>query len=766
MLTTRRIGAGVRTLAGWCVVLGGVVCPAGWASGQPSAQAGGTGAATSAALPVVKVQSDDTEITQSCRIELPLGGVIADANNNGVIIIRTDGITVEFTGPSRLRGAEERSPADAMTGIGVRVIGAKNVTLRNMRVSGYRVGLWATDADGLTIENVNGSGNFRQRLRSTAEREDPADWLWPHKNDQNEWATNYGAAIKVEDSSNVSISGVLVRRGQNGIILDNVQKSRVFDNDCSYLSGWGLAMWRSSDNVVSRNAFDFCVRGYSHGRYNRGQDSAGILMFEQCSRNIIAENSATHGGDGLFGFAGHEAIGQAPAPSEGFDYTRRGCNDNLIINNDFSYAAAHGLEMTFSFGNRIIGNRFAGNAICGIWAGYSQDTLIASNTFEDNGEGAYGKERGGINIEHGANNRIENNTFARNAVGVRLWADSDEALRAQPGVKANYKGSTGNIVARNTFDGEPTALELQATTGTVFADNTLTAVGKPVAGDEGSVVTDAMPAVPGLEKPAYEPLGVRKPVGARAQLAGRENIIVGQWGPWDRRTVTSRALGRREGNRAAFEILGDIAAFGRTVRGRNMFIEPAEKADTRQVLMVSSGAPGLWPYELLLEGGGLSERYLGVLENFTWDARFFAWTTDPREDAAGWRAQGEASGVRVTLPVIDLPFARKGPSGLALGEELTAAKLSPDRYGMIATATVPMQKGTWRVRAVSDDGVRLKIGGKVVIDRWTLHAPTEDVAEFVVADDAPVPMEIEYFQIEGHATLSLRFEWVSLAVPE
>ena len=43
----------------------------------------------------------------------------------------------------------------------------------------------------------------------------------------------------------------------------------------------------------------------------------------------------------------------------------------MIVENDLSYAAAHGLEMTFSFGNRILDNRLVGNAICGIWGGYS-----------------------------------------------------------------------------------------------------------------------------------------------------------------------------------------------------------------------------------------------------------------------------------------------------------------------------------------------------------------------------------------------------------
>ena len=39
------------------------------------------------------------------------------------------------------------------------------------------------------------------------------------------------------------------------------------------------------------NRFDWCVRGYSHGVYNRGQDSAAILIYEQSCRNTIAYNS-------------------------------------------------------------------------------------------------------------------------------------------------------------------------------------------------------------------------------------------------------------------------------------------------------------------------------------------------------------------------------------------------------------------------------------------------------------------------------------------
>src|SRR5690606_7728049 len=188
--------------------------------------------------------------------------------------------------------------------------GATGVTLRNAHVHGYHVGIWATEASGLVIDGADVSDNYRAHLKSTPVAEDGSDWLSPHHNDNNEWMTRYGAAIYIEDSNNVDVHDVYCRRGQNGILLDRVEDSKVYDNDCSFLSGWGLGLWRSSRNVITRNALDFCVRGHVEGVYNRGQDSAGILCFEQCNDNVIAENSVTHGGDGFFGFAGLEAIGE------------------------------------------------------------------------------------------------------------------------------------------------------------------------------------------------------------------------------------------------------------------------------------------------------------------------------------------------------------------------------------------------------------------------------------------------------------------------
>src|SRR5262245_21167095 len=306
-----------------------------------------------------------TRIERSCRLDL--GRLVRAAGAGAALEIVGDGLTVELAG--ELRGAEDGAAADTFEGVGIHVTG-KGVTLRGARVSGYKVAIHAEGADGLVLEDCDVSGNFRQRLRSSKEKEAVEDWLEPHANDAHEWFTKFGAGIYVVRAHGVTVRRCRARAGQNGLVLDRIERAEVYDNDFSFLSGWGIALWRSSDNVLAHNACDFCIRGYSHGVYNRGQDSARLLLFEQCSRNLIAENSATHCGDGLFAFAGQEALGSTPPPSADFDYARRGCNDNTIVGNDLSYAAAHGLEITFSFANLIYANTLVGNSICGVWAGY------------------------------------------------------------------------------------------------------------------------------------------------------------------------------------------------------------------------------------------------------------------------------------------------------------------------------------------------------------------------------------------------------------
>ena len=151
---------------------------------------------------------------------------------------------------------------------------------------------------------------------------------------------------------------------------------------------------------------DWCVRGYSDTFYNRGQDSAGILIYEQSSRNVVAFNSVTHGGDGLFLWAGQSTM----------DTGQGGANDNIVYDNDFSFAPANGIEATFSR-NVFYGNRIE-DCWHGLWGGYSFDSWIAANHFARNGEA--------IAIEHGQDNRITENIFDGDETAIHLWKNATQ----------------------------------------------------------------------------------------------------------------------------------------------------------------------------------------------------------------------------------------------------------------------------------------------------------------------------------------------------
>jgi len=708
------------------------------------------GSAPQDALPELRLTEDDTVVTSSVRVVVPEGTVIADLAGDGVLKIEGEGIRVVFAKGSVLAGAPADTPWDRLTGTGIRIDGAKNVRIEGAVVRGFNAGIHATASSGLKILDTDVSDNFRQRLHSTPEVcDDGQDWLSPHYNDENEWLDRYGAGIYVEDSDGIEVARCRARRVQNGLLLDRVSDGQIYDNDFSFLSGWGLGLWRSSENLVSRNAFDFCIRGYSHGVYNRGQDSAGILIFEQCSRNVFIENSATHGGDGIFGFAGREALGETDGLPEDFDCTRRGNNDNLFTRNDLSYAAAHGLEMTFSFGNLITGNHFVGNAICGIWGGYSQETVILDNLFEKNGDAGYGLERGGINIDHSKKNRIESNQFVQNRCGVHLWWDPDEHFAQKPWAIANGVECSENQILGNLFLQDEVALHLRACEPVRVGGNVMKEVVREVDEEPPGQLEEVSPRRFAHSTEDVPPAGETRPTGARKQLKGRDQIIIDEWGPWDHVSPLLRKVSR-DPARHRYELHNFPADVAVALEGEGVSLGRAGGAAKGvRTLVVSTEREGLVPYRLRV-----GERSVeGTLERIPWEVTSFASKIDPREDLPGWRAQAEG-GVTSRTNALRLPFAMGAP---AYSPEVTAAGLPADHFGTIARTRVELAPGRWSVRTRSDDGVRVVVNGETVIENWTWHPPTEDRGEFRVPSSASEPVEIlvEHFELDGYAVLEL-----------
>jgi len=128
----------------------------------------------------------------------------------------------------------------------------------------------------------------------------------------------------------------------------------------------------------------------------------------------LAEEAENAGWDGLFIWAGQSTM----------DTGAGGVNDNLVYGNDFSFAPANAMEATFSR-NTLVNNR-CDDSDYGLWAGYSYDTVILGNEFV--------RDRFGVAIEHGQDNRIELNRFEHDSTGVSIWANRvDKDAEVRPG---------------------------------------------------------------------------------------------------------------------------------------------------------------------------------------------------------------------------------------------------------------------------------------------------------------------------------------------
>lgn len=393
-------------------------------------------------------------ITHSAVITKATYNLNADTSlKQPLIIIEGKNIVVDFN-QSTLQGSNDADEPNKFYGLAVLIKkGCENITLKNANIHGYKVAVMADSVTNLVIDNNNFSYNYRQHLHSNIEREDISDWMSYHHNENDEWL-RYGAGIYLKQCKYAVIKYNTITGGQCGLMMTRGNSNEVYDNNFSFNSGIGIGMYRSSNNKIYHNNLDFNVRGFSFGKYYRGQDSAGILVFEQCNNNVFAYNSATHSGDGFFLWAGQYTM----------DTGEGGCNDNLIYGNDFSYAPTNGVEVTFSR-NQILFNDI-NECDNGIWAGYSYNTTIGENNLIKNNTG--------IAIEHGQEISIFNNQFDSNKTAIKLWAREKQPQDWGYAKKRDTK-SRDYVIVTNTFNDNKTDINLSRTKHADIVGNNFTA---------------------------------------------------------------------------------------------------------------------------------------------------------------------------------------------------------------------------------------------------------------------------------------------------
>ncbi len=329
-------------------------------------------------------------------------GLQAPAAPGSVIEVCTDGLTLDLSGMA-LDG-------EASGGVGIRVHDCRNVTIANGMVTGFHYGIHAQNVSNLTIRGCVVSDNAN-----------PADvgWLPDIEAPVEE---GFGGGIYLRDVRRSTIENNLVSNNFNGISLVRSERNLISGNHASNCGNVGIYLLTSSHNEVRHNLAERCIR-YTGRFWCDTADSAGILLENGSNHNRIIGNGLRHSGDGFF----IRAHNRAPS------------NHNLISGNDASHSPNNAFEAGFSAGN-VFEDNLANYSNYGFWLGYSTGTTVRGNEIRAN-------RFDGIAIEHGRDNRIEDNRVERNRNGIRLWSgitpQGQDSGRPSP---RNY------VISRNQID--------------------------------------------------------------------------------------------------------------------------------------------------------------------------------------------------------------------------------------------------------------------------------------------------------------------------
>jgi hypothetical protein len=127
-----------------------------------------------------------------------------------------------------------------------------------------------------------------------------------------------------------------------------------------------------------------------------------------------------------------------------------------------------------------------------------------------------------------------------------------------------------------------------------------------------------------------------------------------------------------------------------------------------------------------------------------WRIRAFVWSdsTDPRSRTSAFEALLRTTPA-VTMRAGRLDFEWYRPA---------IASLPKEKWALEATSTVSLAPDRYTLRTISDDGVRVWVDGRLLIDHWTPHESTVDAVPLAGGRHE---LRVEYYQVDGWTELRL-----------
>jgi parallel beta-helix repeat protein len=376
-------------------------------------------------------------------------------NGSAAITVRASNVTLQLH-----EVGIQPLPARQFEGWGVHAQDVDGLRLAGGRIAGFRAAVVVTGGSGHEIRNAALSHNRLRRVLGT-----PADFLsvWPDFEGQLA-VDSIGDGVVFIGVKDSTVQGVNATGQQNGIGCFGCTRVKIIGNNCSNNEGWGIHMRRSSFNLVAHNFADHChpTRSqYCRTAQNNGCDSASLLLIKDSNDNLVANNSLTDGGDGVFSAAmGPSDEGCPPRPTPCPNCCHWGTDRNTYSHNDVRFARALCLESTFAFDNVFRSNLATNCSIAAAWLGYSVNASLIDNDLSDSPTGV--SDQSAVNIT------LVGNRILRNGVGVLANTGTFPPTAVFTGASGGYRLS-GNVIANSTGVG----LDFLDTGNVVMQGNTI-----------------------------------------------------------------------------------------------------------------------------------------------------------------------------------------------------------------------------------------------------------------------------------------------------
>jgi hypothetical protein len=432
---------------------------------------------------------------QSAEVDSSHYKINSKKKKKPVITVQGNNITLDFKGAT-LQGSNDKNLPDQFYGTAIQIKKGKNITIRNVKIRGYRTAIAATNIEGLKIEDCDFSDNSRISL------EGYQFFYRIHALSDFTINAQLANAIKLNNCKGVEISGCKARANANVVAMENCTQSIIHNNDFSFNSGAALMLNSSSQIQVLYNRFNFNVA-------DSLLPSASLVISGNSHSNLIYKNSITHAANGI------SITTHASRNRKGDDIR------NIIMENDLSYSIQSGI---YSFYSDATLNK---NRI--YQSGYGVMSISPGNQIISNNQFRYNQTA--IDISGSGTATIHHNIFFEDATALKLFSHENHEDNRTGYRKAFIVGNSFNrnrlVFHLGSIDSLAEFTNIYQQYDTLYwPENAERSINLPESEDLLVALSEDLVPVPKMNQS-------QNPFKGNGRFAGRQYLVPGKWGPYD-----------------------------------------------------------------------------------------------------------------------------------------------------------------------------------------------------------------------------------------